>query len=147
MSSAATELLNVRKVDRRGERGSGLLGSAIGIAVVIGLLGFAVNVTLGLWARSTVDAVAYDAARRLATADVASHAGSSATEAAIIADARGMLGDYGSKVEMDFLHQDNPELVVLRLRAPGVSLLPRLIGGGPVVGAIEREIVVRREDR
>ncbi|MGB6056923.1 MAG: hypothetical protein WBF71_01565 [Microthrixaceae bacterium] len=134
-------------MDRRCERGSGLLGSAIGVAVVIGLLGFAVNVTLGLWARSTVDAVAYDAARRLATTDITSHAGASATEAAVIADARAMLGDYGSTVEMEFLQQGDPELVVLRLRAPGVSLLPRLIGGGPVVGAIEREIVVRREDR
>ena len=34
------------------------------------MLGLTVNVSLGLWERSTVDAVAYDAALRVATAPV-----------------------------------------------------------------------------
>ena len=54
-------------VGRRDDRGSGLLSTVIGVACVAALLGLAVNLTLGLWVRSTVDAVAYDAARDLAT--------------------------------------------------------------------------------
>ena len=55
----------------RGERGSGLLSTVIGVAVVIAVLGLAVNLAVGLWLRSTVDAIAYDAARSVAAEAVA----------------------------------------------------------------------------
>lgn len=129
----------------RQERGNGLLSSAIGLAIVVALIGFAVNVTLGLWTRTTVDSVAYDAARRVATADASDPADAAAIEVAAIADARRLLGDYGSKVQMEFVHGGDPDKVVLHIRAPGVSLLPKLIRGGPIVAEIDRQLVIRRE--
>lgn len=129
-------------VDPKGERGSGLLGSVIGVACVAGVLGLSVNITLGLWTRSTVDAVAYDAARDIATAP----SGSDRTAAAAVAVDRalGTLGTYGQQVSLDVEAADD-DRVVLRVRAPGVALLPAFLDGGPTVGALDRRIVVRAE--
>lgn len=129
--------------DERGrdERGTGLLGTVLGVAIVAGLLGFAANLTLGLWTRSTVDAVAYDAARDLATAPRATDPDTAARTA--ITRARSMLGPYGDRVDFDVTIND--EAVALRVRAPGVGLLPAMVDTGPMVGALDRTIVVRRE--
>ena len=128
------------------ERGTGLLGTTIGLATVIAMLGFAANVAIGLWTRSTVDSVAYDAARSVATAPsaVTSDAASQGrVEADAIDAAKDQLGDLGDRVELGF--ESGVDVVVLHVRAPGTALLPRMIGGGPVVGAIDRRIVIRRE--
>jgi hypothetical protein len=126
---------------RRDERGTGLLGTVLGVAIVAGLLGFAANLTLGLWTRSTLDAVAYDAARDLATAPRATDPDTAARTA--ITRARSMLGPYGDRVDFDVTIND--EAVALRVRAPGVGLLPAMVDTGPMVGALDRTIVVRRE--
>jgi hypothetical protein len=132
-----------------GERGAGLLGAALGVAVVMGALGLCVNVALGLWTRSTVDSVAYDAVVDVASSPAAASAestspGLAAAEAAAIDRARATLGAFGAQVDMSFEHPD-PAVLVLRVRAPGVSLLPRFLGSGPIVGAVDRRLVVRRE--
>lgn len=127
----------------RDERGAGLLGTLFGVAIVIVLVGLAANVALGLWTRSTVDAVAYDAARRVASTPTEGDAASRAREAS--AAARRLLGPHGSKVQLTF-ESLGPPSVVLRVRAPGVSLLPRMVRGGPVVGALDRRIIIRREE-
>lgn len=126
---------------RRDERGTGLLGTVLGVAIVAGLLGFAANLTLGLWTRSTVDAVAYDAARDLATAPRTTDPDTAARTA--ITRARSMLGPYGDRVDFDVTIND--EAVALRVRAPGVGLLPAMVDTGPMVGALDRTIMVRRE--
>lgn len=125
------------------ERGTGLLGSVIGVSVVMAILGLAVNVTLGLWTRATVDSVVYDAARRVATAPAGTD--SAVVEHDALRRARDLLGRYGRDVELRFEHAPDDEVVVLRVRAPGVSLLPRMLGSAPVVGGVDRRIVVRRE--
>lgn len=137
----------VRTVRHRPEHGSGLLSTTIGVGVMIAMLGFAANVTLGLWTRTTVDAVAYDAARRVATAPAeveGDPAAQLATEQIAIDHARETLGTFGEQVELEFEPTD-PDRVVLHVRSPGVGLLPRLLGGGAIVGEIDRRIVVRRE--
>lgn len=127
---------------RRSERGTGLLGSVFGVGIVLALVGLASNVLLGLWVRSTVDSVAYDAARRVATAplDAGPDVGASA-----LSDARRALGRYGERVSLRFEHPPGADLVVLHVRSPGVALLPRLLGGGPTVGDLDRRIVLLRE--
>jgi len=132
-----------------GERGAGLLGAALGVAIVMGTLGLCVNVTLGLWTRSTVDSIAYDAVSDVASSpDAASPElrppTLAAVEAAAIDRARAALGPFGDEVELTFEHPD-ASVLVLHVRAPGVSLLPRFLGSGPVVGAVDRRLVVRRE--
>lgn len=127
---------------RRGEDGSGLVSTTFGIAAIVAMLGLAANVALGLWTRSTVDAVAYDAARRVASTPADVDPVDAAERA--VARARSSLGRHGAETSFVF-EQLGPDQVVLHVRAPGVSLLPRLVDGGPTVGDIDRRVVVRRE--
>jgi hypothetical protein len=126
----------------RGERGSGLLSTTLGVAVLIALLGLSANVALGLWTRTTVESVAEDAARRVAQAPQGTDLAVAASAAA--ADARRLLGRYGRQVRLDWIEL-GPGSVRLRVRAPGATLLPRMVGRTPVVGALDRVVVVRRE--
>lgn len=104
-------------------------------------LGLAVNVSLGLWFRSTIDAVAYDAARAVASEPDVRNRRLAATEALRTAD--DLLGERSDRVRLDV--ESFEPTVRLRVRAEGVDLLPAMIGGGPTVGAIDRTIVVRAE--
>ncbi len=126
----------------RDERGSGLLSSVFGVACVAVLLGFSVNICLGLWTRSTVDALAYDAARDVATTPAGPARAREATAA--VRRATDEMGTYGQRVSMEVESLDG-EVVVLHVRAPGISLLPAMIEGGPTVGSLDRRIVVRNE--
>ncbi len=126
---------------RAGQQGAGLLGTLFGVAAVIVMVGVAANVALGLWARSTIDAAAYDAARRVASTPAGADAADRARRAA--SDTRARLGATGRSVELTFETLGPPD-VVLRVRAPGVSLLPRIVSA-PVVGSLDRRIVIRRE--
>lgn len=123
----------------RSERGAGLLGAALGVAMVMALVGLAANVVLGLWSRSTVDAVAQDAARRLA-ADPEEDRPRLAPVA--LDQAHRLLGRFADRVELtvEALAPD----VVLRVRSRGVALLPRLLPAGSV-GATDHLVVARGE--
>lgn len=127
---------------RRSERGAGLLSTVVGVGVVMGLVAVAANVAIGLWARTTVDAVTEDAARRVARAPhdadlaaVAAHAGE---------DARRLLGRHGQRIRLDWLEL-GPDRVQLRVRSPGAPVLPGLSGSAIVVGEVDRVVSVRRE--
>jgi hypothetical protein len=123
------------------QAGSGLLGSLFGLGIIMTLLGLAVNVALGLWTRSTVDSIAYDAARYVATTPRGADSDEAASDA--LRDARATLGGYGRRVRMRFEQTGDP--VVLAVRAPGIDLLPRVLGRAPTVGAIDRRIILARE--
>lgn len=127
----------------RTERATGLLSSVLGVGIVLALVGLTADVALGLWTRTTVDSVAYDAARHVATApaEVPEHQ----ARRQAVERARSLLGSYGNRVELTFEEATGGEVVVLRVRAPGVSLLPKLVDGGPAVGAIDRRIVMTKE--
>ncbi|MEI7887438.1 MAG: hypothetical protein WCJ04_08605 [Actinomycetes bacterium] len=131
------------------ERGTGILGTTIGVAAMIAMLGFASNVSLGLWTRSTVDSVAFDAARRVATAPAAdqeSAAKLSQIESAALDQARQELGSYGQRVILEFEHP-NSTVVVLHVRSPANGLLPRLMSNAPILGAVDHRILIRKEGR
>lgn len=123
------------------ERASTFLGTLMGVGAVVVCVAFAANVCLGLWTRSTVEAVAQDAAR-----DLAATAGGTIDAARVhevLARARSQLGPTGDRTRLDVERIDDD--VTLRVRHPGVSLLPRLLHRGTAVGAIDERIVVRRE--
>jgi len=130
----------------RPERGAGLISTVFGVAFLMAMLGVTINVALGLWERSTVDAVAYDAAMRAATAPAG--ADRAAVRAEAITRARELLGRHSGDVQLDFVDDPAaPDDVVLRVQSPGVSLLPRFLASGPIVAGLDRRIVVRREAR
>lgn len=132
----------------RCERGSGLLSSVFGVAIVAALIGLAANVALGLWIRTTVDAVAYDTARQVATSEWVDGSATSnaAAERDAIAGARRLLGSYGSRISMNFVPTTDPDTVALRVRAPGTAILPRMFTKSLVVGRMDRTILIRREN-
>jgi hypothetical protein len=125
-----------------GERANGLLSTALGMAMCIGGIGVAANAGLGLWTRSTIESVAYDTARRVA--ETPSGRDPVAQSHLAVVNARRTLGPVESTVGFHF-ESTGPDEVALRVTYPGVALLPRFVGGGPIVGAIDRRIVVHRE--
>lgn len=125
----------------RCERGTGLLGTLFGVGAVVVTLGFAANVCVGLWTRSTVESVAQDAAR-----DVAATPGGDVDRTRveeILNRARARLGRTGARIRLQI--EVDTDSVVVRVRHPGVSLLPRMLGHLPAVGAVDERLVVRRE--
>lgn len=128
-----------------GERGSGLLPTVFGLAIVLAMLGMACNVALGLWSRTATESIAYEAARWVATADPdADHI---AVRDQAVERACAQLGKdcQGVRLEFEPLDPADP-MVHLHVKAPGVRLLPRfLASGGPIVGELDRTIRIRRE--
>jgi hypothetical protein len=67
-TSKPTSTTSVRRLQQE-ERGTGLLGSVVGVTVFLVLLLFATQLALNLYATSAVTSVAFDAAREVAGSD------------------------------------------------------------------------------
>ena len=107
------------------------------------LLGVCTNIAVGLWTRSVVDAVAYDAARDVATAPPG--ADPLLTRADALERAEDALGDFGRRVRFEFESAPDADHVVLHVVAPANSVLPAVVAGGSIVGPLDRRVVIRRE--
>jgi Flp pilus assembly protein TadG len=126
----------------RNQRGSGVLSAMIGLTVMLVLVAVTTQVALGLLARTTAEAVAYDAARRVATAP--SDMSRSQAEEMARQHARDVLGERAEEVELSFL-PTQPDRVVLRVRAEGRPLISAELAGAVRFGALDRRIVLVRE--
>ncbi|HEU5150767.1 MAG TPA: hypothetical protein VFU19_09730 [Iamia sp.] len=133
--------MNRRSPD--GERGQSLVTSAAAIAVFLGFLMFAVHICVNLYANTTVTANAYDAARRVARAEVADgDRGAAAARAE--ADLRENLGRYSDRIrELDWTLGD--DVIELRIVVDNPSFL--IFTGADVggVGEIDKTVRVRVE--
>ena len=129
------------------ERGQSLVTSVAAIAVFLGFLMFAVHICVNLYANTTVTANAYDAARRVARAEVGDGGREAAADRAE-ADLRENMGRYSSRIrDIDWtitadvveLHivVDNPSFLVFD-EALGIDD----VGG---VGEIDKTVRVRVE--
>lgn len=92
-----------RRGPRRGQRGVGVFATAFGFTVFLIFLLFTVQVLFGLYARTTVTAVAADLAQRAANEGAALD---EARFAAYSQDARRRLGDYGDDARFRFAFAD-----------------------------------------
>src|SRR5438093_12361613 len=81
----------------RSERGSGPISTWIGFVVFLGMLLFAVQALLNLYATSVLTSVAYDAARQVAGSDGGTDAMTGAEDRA-----RQLLGRFGHDVVIDW---------------------------------------------
>ncbi|MFZ4519058.1 MAG: hypothetical protein ACOYOP_11755 [Microthrixaceae bacterium] len=115
----------------------------LAVGAVCALLGLAADVAVGLWTRSSVDAAAEDATRRIARAPL--DASLPAAADAEFDRARRVLGPVGRSVDL-VLEEVGPHRVVVGLRWTGRRLLPALVPGSPTVAGLERRIAVRREE-
>jgi len=125
------------------DRGSGSLSTVFGVTVFLVLLMFCSHVLLNLWLTSSIDAVAHDAATDVATSG-ADDDELPGVRADAIDRAREALGGYGDDVELVF-EASPPDRVVLRVTAPGISLLPRAVADVTGLGGLDRRLTVRRE--
>ncbi|MEX0835047.1 MAG: hypothetical protein WD010_03080 [Nitriliruptor sp.] len=119
------------------EDGNGPLTSVFGITIFLGFMLFAVQVLLHLYGTSTVSAAAFDGARLMAA-----DGGISCPAAA--SHVRGILGEYGGKVDVD-CPVSNGEVVEVRVVGPSPA---PLVGGflrNFDLGDIERTARVRVE--
>lgn len=123
----------------RSERGSGPISTWIGFVLFIGLLLFAVQSLLNLYATSVVTSVAYDAAREVAGAD-------GGTDAVARAElrAREMLGRFGEEVTFDWSGSDDED-IVLRVRGSVPKVLLPVQRGPVAFGEIDRTVRLRVE--
>ena len=130
---------------RRGapDLGVGLIASAAGILVFLVFLLFAVQLLFGLYASSTITAVANDAALRAASP-------TSPGVERIEADARASLGRIGDDATFAWSVYDSDgdgidETVVLEVVARPPRFIPRSIGGSIGLDEVRRTVRVREE--
>lgn len=124
----------------QGEAGTGLVATVTGTLVFMVLLLLAVQVCFDLYARSAVEAAAFDAVRVVTGSDA------SATPAALAAaeqDARRVLGRYGSLAR--FSWQVGASTVGLTVSVHDPSVLPAALVGPLGLDTVTRTVVLRRE--
>jgi hypothetical protein len=124
----------------QGEDGTGLVATVTGALVLMVLLLLAVQVCFDLYARSAVEAAAFDAVRVVTGSDA------SATPAALAAaeqDARRVLGRYGGLAR--FSWQVSASTVGLTVSVHDPSVLPAALVGPLGLDTVTRTVVLRRE--
>jgi hypothetical protein len=129
--------------DRRpDEQGAGVVSAIGGVTVFFALLLVAVQLLFNLYATTVVTAVAFDAARVVAGADV----GTGGDEGRAVAEtsARRLLGRYARRVTFDWQQSDD-NTVVLRVRADNPSFVVRAWAGSLGFDHIDRTVRVRVE--
>lgn len=124
------------------QRGSGVFGTAFGLLVFLVLMLTSVQVLYALYSRSMVTNAAYDAARYVAGFDQIAQR----YEAIDVATERfrDRLGPTGETAVLDW-QVDADDMVVLRVRAEGPSVLPEMFTNAFGVGGTNREVRVRVE--
>lgn len=125
------------------DRGAGLISSAAGILVFILFLVFAVQLLFSLYASSTVTAVAHDAAARAASVPERDWD-------LIGGEVRGHLGRMGDEADITWGTEDadgdgGVDTVALRIVVVPPRLVPRSLGDGVGLGAIDRTARARLE--
>lgn len=125
------------------DRGAGLISTAAGVMVFLVFLMFAVQLLFGLYASSTVTAVANDAVQRAATRD--------APPLEIIeAEARANLGQVGDRATFRWHTEDADgdggiDTVVLDVVATPPRLVPTSVGSAAGFGEVRRTVRARIE--
>lgn len=129
---------------RPADRGAGLFSTVAGVVVFILFLLFAVQLLFGLYATSTVNAVANDAAVHAAVANPP-------PLAVIEGRARASLGQVGDTASFAWSADDTdddgePDTMVLEVRARPPRFLPQSISRAAGLAEIRRTVRVRIEE-
>jgi hypothetical protein len=128
----------------RNDRAAGLISTAAGVVVFLMFLLLSVQLLFGLYASTTLTAVANDAAQRAA-------ARGAPPLAVIEAEARASLGRVGDDADFTWLIEDadgdgEGDTVVLRLVATPPRFVPASLGDPMGVGSVRRTARVRIEE-
>ena len=124
----------------RDEAGTSVLGTTFGFVAFLGFLLFAVNIAVGLYARSTATAIGFDHTRRLAEQGGACAGGADATEAAVV----DRLGGWWRRVEV--AASCDGEVATVRVDASSSrSMLPSALLRPTRLSELHRSFTVRIE--
>ena len=132
---------------RSDDRGAGLIGTIGGVTVVLLFLLFAVQLLIGLYANTTVTAIATDTAQRAAGRDANR---SPAALEAYATDAEASLAgvdgevDFGASEDLD--GDGEPEVIVVRVTADAPRFVPGFLAVDLGIGRIEETIRLDVED-
>lgn len=132
--------------NRREERGTGLVGTLAGVIVFLVLLLFAVQLSVNLYATTTVTAAGFDAARLVASKEV-DHADPGSVAAARMrgeARFRSLMGAAGDRAVLHWSGGADTVRLQVTLHTP--TILPRSFGGRVAFGRIDRTFEVRVEE-
>lgn len=142
--TASTTIERFRNHDP--EAGTGLIGTAAGVAVFLVLLLFSVQLAVNLYATSTVTAAGYDSARVVASSDVdhSDPAGVFAARARAEARFHHMLGAAADGAT--FTWDLTGDAVRLRVRMDPPGILPSSLGSRIGFDHIDRTFVARIEE-
>jgi hypothetical protein len=120
------------------ERGAGLFSTLFGFTVFLFFILFATQVMVALYARSTVTAVSYDAARRVAS-------GTPETDAEARAARQMGRRCPPGRCSFDWSRSDADDVVLDVDVPPGPSLIPAVVRRPMGIDHVHRSFVVRRE--
>jgi hypothetical protein len=145
MSTRRSTRSGGRRSHRRAlQHGTGLISTLAGVLVFLVLLMLATQVLFDLYARSTVTAVAYDAARVVAGAEANSGTGTRADAiGAAELQARAGLGHYADGAAFTWTVDD--EVVQLNVKVQNPSLLPPVFKHALGIDTVDRTVRVRVE--
>lgn len=135
---------NLRWTDT--EAGTGLIGTTAGVSVFLLLMLVAVQLSVNLFATSTVTAAGYDAARIVASRQV-DHGDPSAVGAAQAraeATFHDLVGHAATDARLSWHLDGNDVRFRVQMRPPGI--LPRSLGIAVGMDDIDRTFVVRIEE-
>ena len=124
----------------RDDAGVGIISSVVGFLIFTCFLLLAVQVAFDLYARSTLGAVAADAARIVAGSDTAANP---QAVAAAEADARRELGREGQAAR--FQWSMGADVVRLTISVPATRFLPERLTGAVGLADVTNGATVRRE--
>ena len=141
----ATQAATSRAFRWHEEDGTGLIGSAAGVAAFLLFLLFAVQLIANLYATSTVTAAGYDAARSVASASVDHDDPQSVASAQREAERhlRDLLGTMGRTAELSW--SSDGEQIRLRLVVDSPGIIPSSVRDTTGLRRIDRTFVVRIE--
>ncbi len=125
-----------RRSARRGENGSGLIGTMFGAVVFLAFVALAANTLVGLYATSVTTSVAWDAAQRVAVSPSATSVDAAESRA------RQRLSSFDN---VDFVWHQDGDAVGLSVTADRPSLLPPALVRSTGATRIERTVWVREE--
>lgn len=141
----ATRTVARRRSRWHEERGTGLIGSAAGVAAFVLFLLFAVQLIVNLYATSTVTAAGYDAARSVASASVDHDDPRSVSIAQGEAERhlRDLLGELGRTAKLSWSSDGNQVRLHLVVDSPGI--IPSSVRDTTGLRRIDRTFAVRIE--
>lgn len=132
----------MREREALSERGTGIIASVFGVVIFLVFMLLAVQVAFVLYARSSIQAAAYDAARVVSGSDAATN-GLAAAETAADSRLQASLGGYAARSTVIWDVTKNQVGLTVSLRTP--SLLPAALMAPLGMDSITKTVMLRRE--